>query len=203
MSDSIIQNLDMLRALYPDVNPNSLAKEVDHLNPVYRAWLSQAQFFVLASTGPNGLDCSPRGDGLGDGFLIADDKTLLIPDRRGNNRLDSLQNIITDPNVSLIFFIPGVNETLRMRGRAEISIAPELLEQFEVSNKKPLSVIRFSLDTAFFQCGRALVRSGLWQGADRPKGVPTAGQMLQSAIDGFDGADYDAKLPQKQSDTLY
>ena len=200
-----ITSLEALEALYKPVNPNSLAKERDHLTPAYRRWLEAAPFFAIASSGPGGLDCSPRGDARGQLLRIEDDRTLLIPDRRGNNRLDTLKNIVADPRVALLFLNPGVNETLRINGWAALTADPDVLAAFAVNGKLPAAVIRVGIDALYFQCARALARSRLWDPQyqiDR-KSVPTAGQMTKSALPGFDAETYDAELPARQKATLY
>jgi PPOX class probable FMN-dependent enzyme len=140
-----------LVALYGESSPAALTKEVDYLHPHYRAMIAASPFVVIATSGPGGLDVSPRGDPVG--FVaIKDDRTLLIPDRRGNNRVDSLRNLITDPRIALLFLIPGVGETLRVNGRAEISIDPALLARFPMQGKLPRSVIVVHVETVYFQC---------------------------------------------------
>lgn len=203
MTGSAITSLEALRALYPEANPNSVAKERDHIDALYRQWLDLSRFFVIATLGADGLDCSPRGDKLGEGFVIEDEKTILIPDRRGNNRLDTLQNILLDPRVSLIFFVHGVNETVRVRGSAEIDADPDLLARFELKGKAPATVLRVHVDTVYFQCGRALVRSQHWGDLARPGAAPTAGQMLKTAIPEFDDVTYDESGDDRLKQTLY
>ena len=136
-------------------------KEIDHVSAEYRAFIEASPFFVLASNGPEGVDCSPRGDEPG--FVrVADEKTLLIPDRRGNNRVDSLRNIVRDPRVSLLFLVPGVSETFRVIGRAHISTDPALTETFVFAGKMPRAVIVVKVESVYFQCAKAIVRSKLW-----------------------------------------
>ena len=137
-------------------------KEIDHINPQYRAFIEAAPFFVLASVGPEGVDCSPRGDAPG--FVrVTGERTLMIPDRRGNNRIDSLRNIVRDPRVSLLFLIPGVGETFRIIGRASISTDPALLEGFVFAGKTPRAVIVVDVERVYFQCSKAIIRSKLWE----------------------------------------
>src|SRR3989344_4817244 len=115
---------------------------------------------AMAPTGPGGLDASPRGDPAG--FVqLQDDKTLLLPERRGNNRADSLRNIVADPRVALLFLIPGVGETLRVNGHARISVAPDLMERFAVNGQPPKCVIVVDVQAVYFQCARAIQRSRL------------------------------------------
>jgi uncharacterized protein len=173
--------------------------------PEYRALIEAAPFAALATRGPEGLDCSPRGDGPG--FVrVLDDKTLLLPDRRGNNRIDSLKNIVRDPHVALLFLIPGIGETLRVNGRAAISVEPNLLESFSVEGKPPRSVIVITVDTVFFQCARAILRSELWNPARHVarESLPSAGQILAALTnDKAGGEAYDKALPERQRTTLY
>ncbi len=193
-----------LQSLFGPIAEASLRKETTSIPPVYRRWIESSPFAVLATSGPDGLDASPRGDPAG--FVVVEDEhTLLLPERRGNNRIDSLRNILTDPRVALLFLIPGTGETLRVNGRAEITIDPALLERLAMDGKPPQCVLRISVDTVFFQCARAMQRSGLWShGNTRPAGVPTAGEMLQALTQGgIDGSQYDAALPARQRDTLY
>lgn len=200
-----INDTEALQALYGEPAPASLLKEVDHVHPHYRAFIEAAPFVVLATVGPDGLDASPRGDPAG--FVtIADDKTLLIPDRRGNNRLDSLRNIVADPRVALLFLVPGVNETLRVNGRARISVDPDLLARFALNDKPPRSVVVVEVETVYFQCSRALLRSALWDAdkqVDRTT-LPSVGCMLSDLSAGtFDGETYDRELADRVRKTLY
>jgi len=205
MSEHRVTTLEQLEALYGDVNPNSLAKETDHLTSAYKAWVEQSPFFALASCGPGGLDCSPRGDAAGQLIRILDDRTLLIPDRRGNNRLDTLKNIVGDPHIALMFMIPGITETLRINGRGYITTDPKCLALFSVNGKLPVTAITVEIDAVYFQCARALVRAGLWQQETwaQDENVPTAGQMTKAASAEFDAIAYDAELRERQKMTLY
>lgn len=190
---------------YGEPGQPSLAKEVDHVHPHYRAFIEAAPFVVLATAGAEGLDTSPRGDPAG--FVtVEDERTLLLPDRRGNNRIDSLRNVLDDPRVALLFLIPGVGETLRVNGRAQISVDPGLLERFAMDGKPPRSVLVIHVEKVFFQCARAIVRSGLWDPAtqiarDR---LPSTGRMLADLSAGaIDGTAYDRDLPERTRKTLY
>jgi PPOX class probable FMN-dependent enzyme len=198
-----ITNLAELEALYDQPSEASLLKEMDRVIPEYRAFIDAAPFVALATRGPEGLDCSPRGDGPG--FVrVADERTLLMPDRRGNNRLDSLRNILCDPQIALLFLIPGIGEALRVNGRAVISVEPTLLESFAVDGKAPKSVIVVSVETVFFQCARAIVRSDLWNPDKHVVRnlLPSVGQIL-AAVSDMDGEAYDRALPERQRTTLY
>lgn len=199
-----ITRLDQLQALFGTVGEASLRKEATTIPPVYRRWIEASPFAVLATSGPGGLDASPRGDPPGF-VVVQDDRTLLLPERRGNNRIDSLRNIVEDPRVALLFMIPGIGETLRVNGRAAISVQPELLQRTAMEGKPPQCVLVISVEAVFFQCARAMQRSGLWKAREgRPEGVPTAGEMLQAlTAGGIDGGKYDAELPERQRKTLY
>jgi PPOX class probable FMN-dependent enzyme len=200
-----ITSIAELEALYGVPAEASLLKEVDRITPEYRGFIEAAPFLALATRGPGGLDCSPRGDGRG--FVrIENDRTLLIPDRRGNNRIDSLRNIVHDPYVALLFLIPGVGETIRVNGRAVISVDPALLESFAVDGKAPRSVIAITVDTVFFQCARAILRSELWNSQKHVARdtLPSAGRILAAVSQNrFDGETYDKALPERQKTTLY
>ena len=196
---------EQLAAIFGEVGEASIRKEVSFVHPHYRALIEASPFAVLATVGPDGLDASPRGDAPG--FVQVDnDTTLLLPERRGNNRVDSLRNILTDPRVALIFLIPGVGETLRINGRASISTEPQLLARFAVQGQLPKCVIAIQVDTVFFQCARAIQRSGLWQApaVDARAGVPSPGTILQALTDAsVNGEVYDRELPARQRATLY
>jgi PPOX class probable FMN-dependent enzyme len=205
MADHIVRDLASLEALYGEVNEVSAHKEISYLHPHYAAFVKASPFAVLATAGPHGLDASPRGDPAG--FIeIVDDKTLLLADRRGNNRIDSLRNIIADPHVALLFLVPGVGETLRVNGTAEISVDPELIARFSINDKAPRTMLIVHIDSVFFQCSRALIRSELWnleRHIDR-KALPSTGQMLAAVTDQrIDGETYDRELPPRLKATLY
>ncbi|WP_433865895.1 pyridoxamine 5'-phosphate oxidase family protein [Ralstonia wenshanensis] len=194
-----------LEAVYGAPNPRSLLKEIDHLNADYRAFVEASPFIVLSSVGAQGTDASPKGDAPG--FVrILNERLLAIPDRPGNNRIDNLRNIVEDGRVSVLFIVPGVGETLRVNGTATISADPELLTSLAVQGKLPRSVILVQVQTVYFHCSKALVRSKLWErGAqDTKPAVPTAGQILQHISGGaFDGDAYDRELPERLKTTLY
>lgn len=200
-----IDSLDALAALFGPVREGSRRKEVTTLPPVYQAMVRASPFCVLATAGPDGLDASPRGDAPG--FVaVVDAQTLHLPERRGNNRIDSLRNILHDPRVALLFLIPGRGETLRVNGRARVLAAPEVLAPYAVAGRLPTCVVEVRVEAAFFQCARAIHRSGLWTPAS-PEAlahVPTAGQILGALTDGaLGGPDYDADLLARQQVTLY
>ncbi len=204
-SQHAITTLDALQALFGPVGEASIRKEVGYVHPHYRAVIEASPFAVLGTVGPEGLDVSPRGDPPG--FVhVQDERTLLLPERRGNNRIDSLRNIVADPRVALLFLVPGVGETLRVNGRATISVAPTLLERFAMNGQLPKCVLVIAVETVLFQCARAIARSALWSPVDStaPRPVPTPGQMLEALTQaGIDGQAYDRDLPERQRTTLY
>lgn len=200
-----ITDVATLESLYGKPVGAAVAKEIDYLHPHYQAMIAASPFFVLATSGPDGVDASPRGDTPG--FVaVQDEKTLLVPDRPGNNRVDSLRNIIADPHVALLFLIPGIGETLRVNGRAHISTAPALLERFKVGAKLPRSVLVVSVDTVFFQCSRAIFRSKLWDPArhiERTR-LPSLGTMVKDVSrSAFDAEAYDRGLYERLKGSLY
>jgi PPOX class probable FMN-dependent enzyme len=203
--DHIVTNVEQLERLYGRPYGPSIAKETDRITTHYRAFIETAPFFALASSGPDGLDCSPRGDAPG--FVrVHDEKTLLIPDRLGNNRIDSLRNILLDSRVALLFLIPGCGETIRVNGRAAISTDPALAETFAVNGKAPRAVLVVSVDRIFYQCAKAIVRSKLWDASrhvDR-RTLPSAGTILAELTDGkLGGAEHDRAAPERLKATLY
>ena len=202
----IITSIAELEALYGAPSGAAVAKEIDHLNGPYREFVEKAPFVAIASAGSGGVDCTPRGDPVGQFVRVADDRTLLIPDRRGNNRIDTLRNLIEDPRIGLLFLIPGVGETLRINGRARITTDPELCASFEMQRQVPRSVIVVHIERVYFPCTKALIRSKLWDPASVvPRAsVPSAGQMLQAIADsGIDGEAYDKAYPDRIKQTIY
>jgi uncharacterized protein len=200
-----IDTIADLEALYGQPNEASTVKEIDHITPHYRAYIEASPFATLATAGPEGLDCSPRGDRPG--FVrIHDARTLMLPDRRGNNRIDSLRNIVRDPRVALLFLVPGVGNTLRVNGRAYLSVEPALLQSFAVEDKVPRSVMVMTVETIYFQCARALVRSELWNPACHvdPKNLPSAGQILAAlSQERVGGESYDREWPDRAQRTMW
>lgn len=194
-----------LAAIYGVPLEASTVKEVNWITPHYRAYIEASPYAALATSGPEGLDCSPRGDRPG--FVrIHDEKTLMLPDRRGNNRIDSLRNIVRDPRVALLFMIPGVGNSLRVNGRAHLSVEPKLLDSFAVEEKAPRSVTVIEVQAVYFQCARALVRSELWNPARHvdPKSLPSAGQILAAlSNDRVGGEKYDREWPGRAAATMW
>lgn len=201
-----LDSLDKLRTIYPLPDaPATLDKECDHIHALYRPFIEAAPFCVLATRSPRGLDTSPRGDPAGRLIEVADEKTLLLPDRRGNNRIDSLRNVLHDPEVALLFLIPGIGEALRVNGLARISAVPALLERFEFEGKLPRSVLVVDVKLVFFQCARAIKRSGLWDPSKQiaRAALPSTGSILQTLSPRVDGVAYDAALEERQKATMY
>jgi uncharacterized protein len=203
--DHRVTTLEALESHYDKPYGPSIVKEIDYINADYRKFIEAAPFFALATSGPEGLDCSPRGDAPG--FVrVRDEKTLLIPDRRGNNRIDSLRNIISDPRVALLFLVPGVGETIRVIGRASISTDPVVIESFAVNGKTPRTVIVVAVERVFFQCSKAIVRSKLWDPSVHVarERLPTAGTILAGISGGkIGGPEHDRGQPQRIKETLY
>ena len=194
-----------LEALYGVPNEASTVKEVDRLIPAYRRLIEASPFAALATVGPEGLDCSPRGD-LAGFVRVADDRTLLIPDRRGNNRVDSLRNIVRDPRVALLFLIPGSGTTFRVNGRAVVDTDAGLCAGFAVDGKAPRSVVVVTVERAYFQCARAIVRSELWNPARHvePASLPTPGSILAELSDARVGGEaYDREWPGRAAGALW
>lgn len=202
---TIIATTEQLEAIYGDTGDASMLKVADRVTPLYRVLIEKSPFAALATSGPEGLDCSPRGD-LPGFVRIHDAKTLMMPDRRGNNRVDSLRNIVRDPRVALLFLIPGSGSTLRVNGRAEVSAAPDLLASFKMDGKAPRTVIVMTVDEIYFQCARAIVRSDLWNPDKRvdPRSLPTPGQILASMSDDKVGGDsYDREWPERARNSMW
>lgn len=202
---SVIATIEQLEAIYGQTNDASTVKVADRVTPSYRVMIEKSPFAALATAGPEGLDCSPRGDVAG--FVrIHDQTTLMMPDRRGNNRIDSLRNIVRDPRVALLFLIPGCGNTLRVNGRAHLSVDPELLASFKMEGKAPRTVIVMTVGEIYFQCARAIVRSDLWNPARHidPKSLPTPGQILaEMSNNKVGGEEYDRIWPERARQTMW
>jgi len=205
MSTSTVRTLAELEALYETPVVTSLLKEVDHLTPLHREYIEASPFVIIATSGPDGLDCSPRGDPAG--FVrVVDERTLLIPDRRGNNRLDTLRNLVVDPRIGLLFLIPGIGTTLRVNGTVELRTDTELCQSFEMQGKLPTTVLVVTTTSVYTQCPKALIRSHLWDPSrfrDQSE-LPSVGQILEQITSGdFDGAAHDAAYPERVRQTIY
>lgn len=204
--DSLVTDEATLNALYGESSAGAIAKEIDYIHPHYRTMIEASPFMVIATAGPEGLDASPRGDPAGSFVQVLDDKTLLIPDRRGNNRVDSLRNILRDDRVALLFLIPGVGETLRVNGRAAISVSPDLIGRFPFKGTLPRSVIVVKAERVYFQCPKALVRSELWNPEKQisRKALPSTGTILADITGGTVGGEqYDRDYPERLRSTIY
>jgi len=201
---TVITTVDELKAIYGDSSEASLAKVTSFLTAEYRQMIAASPFVALATVGPEGIDCSPRGD-LGGVVRIEDERTLALPDWRGNNRIDSLINIVRDPRVALMFLVPGSTMTMRINGRAVVSVEPGLLQSFEMDGKHPRSVTVIAIDEVYFQCARALMRSELWNPARfvDPKTLPTPGTLLKAAKADFDKETYDRDWADRAAKTMW
>ena len=202
---SIVQTVEELEDLYGQPGASSLVKVADRMTEAYARILAASPFCALATVGPEGLDCSPRGDVRG--FVrLQDEKTLLLPDRRGNNRIDSLRNVVRDPRVALMFLIPGSGNALRINGTAVVSIAPEILGSFAVDGAEPRSVLVITIAEVYFQCARALIRSRLWDASSQidPATLPSPGEILASMSDGtVGGRAYDRDWPERARQSMW
>ena len=202
MSDDVVRDVATLEALYGAPARASLIKVADHLTPLYRRWIMASRFCVVSTIGPEGTDGSPRGD---DGPVVAalDDRTLLMPDWRGNNRMDTLRNIVADGRISLMFMVPGSNNVIRVNGTAVVSLAPDLIARFSDRGRAPRSVVVISVTEVYSQCARALMRARLWSAGDESAGLPSIGDLLAEQEAGFDGASYDAEWGARADRTMW
>lgn len=204
--DHTITSTEQLERVYSDAPYGpAVFKETDRISAQYRKLIEAAPFCVIATSGPEGLDCSPRGDPPG--FVrVLDEHTVVIPDRRGNNRIDTLRNLVRDPRISLLFLIPGVGETMRINGRAKISTDPKLTESFAMNGKAPKCVLVVTVERAYFQCTKAIIRSRLWDEASKVdrKTLPTPGAILAELTDGkMGGTEHDRLAPERIKQTIY
>ena len=204
----IIRDIAGLEAIYgalETIGEASTAKVADHVTPEYRRFIEAAPFLALATVGPEGMDCSPRGD-RGQAVWVEDPKTLLLPDRRGNNRIDSLRNVVRDPRVALMFLVPGSGNAMRVNGRAQLDTDPALLARFATEGRPPRCVMVIRVEEVYFQCARAILRAGLWQAESQvdPKTLPTPGQMLARLSEGRVGGEaYDREWPERARTSLW
>jgi len=205
LEHAIVTAVDELSTLYARPSERVLKKEIDHVDAAGCAFIAASPFLVLATGSSYGLDCSPKGDKPGFVQVADDGRTLLIPDRRGNNRIDSLKNLVEDSRIGLIFLVPGANETYRVNGRGRVSVDPTLKQRFVVDGKEPTTVIVVTVEQAFQHCPKALVRSDLWRAgsAGRPKGVPTLGEFAAARTPGTDSATFDADYARRVPSELY
>ena len=188
-----ITDLDTLHALYGIPSKAAVAKVAKQLTPAYRAFLDRARFCILTTVGPEGTDGSPRGD-EGPVVTVLDAQTLALPDWKGNERIDSLRNILRDGRVSLYFMVPGSTTSVRINGTAKLTADDALRARFDRAGTQPRSVIVIQISEVYSQCARALQRAAIWTSGDQSAGLPTPGQMLQDASAGaIDGATYDTE----------
>ena len=182
-----IEDVEQLRESYGAPSERALKKQLNRIDKHCRDFIARSPFLVIASADPSGrCDASPKGDAPG--FVqVLDDTTLLIPDRLGNNRIDTLANLLARPGIGLIFFVPGINETLRVNGRACITTDPALLEPLAVDGKVPRSAILVTAEEIYFHCGKALIRSDLWNPDKqvRRSDFPSLGRILADQIGGI------------------
>ncbi|NOZ32347.1 MAG: pyridoxamine 5'-phosphate oxidase family protein [Alphaproteobacteria bacterium] len=179
---SAIKSVAELESHYGVAKPNAYIKQTDHITPAYAEIIKAAPFVALATVGPEGLDCTPRGD-RGSVVRLVDKHTLMMPDLAGNNRLDSLRNIVGDPRVALLFLVPGSPITLRVNGRAIVTADDQICAGFEVDGRRPATVIAIDVQAVYFQCAKALIRSDIWGGAKNidPKTLPSQARMMAEA----------------------
>lgn len=194
--------LNELEALYGEAAGASLIKVADHLTPHYTAWISRSRFCILSTVGPEGTDATPRGDD-GPVVRVRDAHTLLLPDWRGNNRIDNLRNIARDSRASLMFFINGSNNVIRVNGKATLHAGPELLASFDRNGKTPRSVIAMTVEEVYSQCARALLRAGVWNGESDTDGLPSMGDILAEQKAGFDAKRYDDEWAGRAAKTMW
>ena len=197
-----VTDIAALEALYGTPAKPSIIKVADHMTPLYAKWIAASRLCVLSTVGPYGTDGSPRGDD-GPVVWIADQKTLLMPDWRGNNRMDSLRNIVADGRVSLMFMVQGSNNVVRVNGTAEVRIDADIVDLFDDRARIPRSVIVIHVAEVYSQCARALMRAQTWSGVDHSDGLPTIGEMLAEAEADFDAVSYDATWTTRAEKTLW
>ena len=198
-----IEDTAALEALYGEPGAPALRKVADRLTPLYRDWIMASRFCVLSTVGPQGTDGSPRGDD-GPVVLELDPQTLAMPDWRGNNRLDSLRNIVADGRVSLMFMVPGSTNVVRVNGRAFLTDDSDLRARFEKAGRQPATVIVIEIAEVYTQCARAVMRAGLWSGRDESAGLPTVGAILAEMTQGEEGgAPYDATWGARAEKTMW
>lgn len=198
-----IEDIAALETVYGVPRPTATRKVADRMVPVYRRWIEASRFCVLATVGPEGTDASPRGD---DGPVVAeaDERTLLMPDWHGNNRIDSLRNIVRDGRVSLMFMVPGSGNVVRVNGTARLTADAAMTARFERRGKHPRSVIVVTISEVYFQCSRAILRADMWNGRDESAGLPTPGDILKEMTQGeVGGAAYDAEWPARATREMW
>lgn len=202
MADHVVTDIAGLEALYGTPAKASLIKVAAQLTPLYRKWIMASRLCIVSTAGPDGTDGSPRGD---DGPVVheLDARTLLLPDWRGNNRIDTLRNIVTDGRISLLFLIPGSDNVMRVNGTAVVSVDPALVGRFDQKGRRPRTVIVITIAEVYSQCARAMMRARIWSAGDESAELPTVGDLLAEQEAGFDGADYDAGWAARAAGTMW
>ena len=197
-----VENIEDLEAIYGQPGAPAMRKVANRLTPLYRQWIMASRFCVLSTVGPSGTDGSPRGD---DGPVVMeiDERTLAMPDWRGNNRMDSLRNIVSDGRASLMFMVPGSDTVVRVNGMAKVTTDETMRARFDDRGRLPRSVIVIAISEIYTQCSRAPMRAGLWA-RDDSEGLPTVGQILAEQTDGEEGGEaYDAAWAQRAAKTMW
>lgn len=197
-----IDTIEDLEALYGKPSEGALAKVKTELTPQYRQWVEASRFLILTTVGPEGTDASPRGD-VEPVVKVVDHTTLWLPDWRGNNRADSLRNIVRDGRISLMFMVPGSDTVIRVNGTAILTADDSVTDKFEQNGKHPRSVIVINLQEVYYQCAKALMRSKLWSSGDESASLPTAGQFLKEVDESLDAESYDAGYPEYAKERMW
>lgn len=202
MTDHVITDVAALEAIYGKPGKASLIKVAPRLTPLYRKWIMASRLCIVSTVGPDGTDGSPRGD---DGPVVQefDERTLLLPDWRGNNRMDTLRNIVADGRISLMFVVPGSHNVIRVNGTAVVSVDPAMLARFVDQGRTPRSVVVITIAEVYSQCARALMRAGIWSADDESGDLPTVGALLAEQEAGFDGAEYDTAWAARAEKTMW
>ena len=197
-----ITDIAALEALYGRPGEASLIKVAEYLTPLYTKWIMTSRLCIVSTVGPDGTDGSPRGD---DGPVVQalDQNTLLLPDWRGNNRMDTLRNIVADGRISLLFMVPGSHNVIRINGTAVVSIDADLIDRFDQSGRKPRSVVVITVAEVYSQCARALMRARVWTGDDESGDLPSVGALLAEQKADFDGVSYDAAWDERAAKTMW
>lgn len=198
-----IEDIAALEALYGEPGEASLKKVARRMTPEYRRWIMASRFCVVSTVGPEGADGSPRGDD--DPVVVElDEQTLALPDWRGNNRIDTLRNIVRDPRIALMFMVPGSSNAVRVNGEARVTADEDLIARFDRNGKRPRSVIVIRIQEIYTQCARAIIRARLWSGEDESTDLPTVGQILSAMTEGdFDGESYDRDWAGRAATTMW
>jgi PPOX class probable FMN-dependent enzyme len=198
-----IETLDDLHRHYGQPGEASLKKVADALTPEYRDWIMRSRFCILSTVGPEGTDATPRGD-IGPVVCELDERHLALPDWRGNNRIDSLRNIVRDPRVSLMFMITGSTTVVRVNGQARVTADPDMLSRFVQKDRNPRTVTIIRINEIYTQCARALMRAELWSDQDQSAGLPSAGDIIAAMTKGdIDGQTYDQEWPSRAKKSMW